>query len=257
MSSSRRLVANLSACLVVLGGLSRAQAEDFHVNNKLYFPEKEPVVSTTLFAAGRVYDFLDKPQETIVFDKNNDLIVILDPQRKMKTEISTGNVSTDIGRLREAARAHTRESIRMSASPKFSETINPKTGQLTLDAKWIQYVVTAEAPKNPFAAKQYNEFADWLVQVNALLNPPMMPFPRLKLNEVLKQRQEIPVKIQLTLGGEGRKKPLVMRSEHSVQWGLSHADKERIDQVAEQLHTFNEVSFEEYHRPPENAQAGK
>ncbi|HVX59267.1 MAG TPA: hypothetical protein VHC19_01650 [Pirellulales bacterium] len=255
--SSRIFLANLLATFVLIGGLASAQAEDFHVDNKLFFPEQEPIVSTTLFFAGRVYDFLDKPQETIVFDKNNDLIVILDPQRKMKTEITTGNVSTDINRLREAARSHKRESIRMSAAPRFSETINPETGRLIMDGKWIKYIVATEAPQNPFAARQYNEFADWLAQVNALLNPPMMPFARLKLNEVLKQRQEIPVEIELTLGGEGRRKPLVVRSEHNIQWALSQADKERIDQVAEQLHTFNLVSFEEYHRPPQNAQAGK
>lgn len=257
MSRSCRSVAILFATFAVACGLASARAEDFHVDNKLYFPEQKPIASTTLFAAGRVYDFLDHPQETIVFDKNNDLIIILDPQRKMKTEISTGNVSTDISRLREAARSHSSESIRMSASPRFAETVDPKTGRLTLDGKWMQYVVATEAPKNPFAAKQYNEFADWLAQINALLNPPMMPFARLKLNEVLKQRQEIPVEIQLTLRGEGRRKPLVVRSEHSVKWALSQADKERLDEVAAQLHTFNLVSFEEYHRPPQNAQAGK
>jgi hypothetical protein len=262
MRLSCPLVANVFANLVLAnlvlsGGLTATRAEDFHVSNKLTFPEQQPIESTTLFAAGRVYDFLETPQETIVFDKNNDLIIILDPARKMKMQISTGEVSTQIGRLREAARGHSRESIRMSAAPKFTETVDPKSGQLTMDSKWLQYVVSSEAPKNPFAAKQYNEFADWLIQVNALLNPPMMPFARMKLNEVLKQRQEVPLKIELTIRGEGRKKPLVVRSEHRVQWGLSHGDKERIDEVANQLHTFNQVSFEEYHRPPENAQARK
>jgi hypothetical protein len=78
-----------------------------------------------------------------------------------------------------------------------------------------------------------------------------MPFARLKLNEVLKQRQEIPTEIELTMKPEGRRKPYVIRSEHRIQSGLSASDKRRIDDVAEQLHTFNLVTFEEYHKPPQ------
>ena len=259
MLPSRPSSASLLAALTFVCSLASAGpalAEDFHVSNKVYVPEKAPAASTTLFAAGRVYDFLEasdgKIMETMVFDKANDLVILLDPDRQMKTEISTGDVSTQIGRLREAAKApRLPESVRFSVSPQFSERVDPKTGKLTLDAKWMQYAVTSEAPKNPFTARQYNEFADWLAQTNALLNPPNMPFARLKLNEVLKQRQEIPTEIELTIKPEGRRKPYVIRSEHKIQWGLSATDKRRIDDVAEQLHTFNLVTFEAYHKPPE------
>lgn len=239
-----------------LASAGAARADDFHVGNRVFFPDKPPVASTTLFAAGRVYDFLEardgKIMEAMVFDKPNDLIILLDPNRQMRTEISTGEVSTQMGRLREAAKQPSLpESVRFSANPKFSERVDPKSGKLTLDGKWMQYVVTAEAPKNPFTAKHYNEFADWLAQTNSLLNPPSMPFARLKLNEVLKQRQEIPTEIELTMKPEGRRKPYVIRSEHRIQPGLSASDKRRIDDVAEQLHTFNLVTFEAYHKPPE------
>jgi hypothetical protein len=232
-----------------------AEAQDFHVGNKVFFPETPPATSTTLFSAGRVYDFLEAAggtiMETVVFDKRNDLIILLDPNRQMRTEISTGEVSTQMGRLREAAKQpNLPESIRFSANPVFGERVDPDTGKLVLDGKWMQYVVTTEAPKNPFTAKQYNEFADWLAQTNSLLSPPNMPFPRLKLNEVLKQRQEIPTEIELTIKPEGRRKPYVVRSEHNIQWALSSKDKQRIDEVGEQLHKFNLVTFEEYHKPP-------
>ncbi|OYV83325.1 MAG: hypothetical protein B7Z73_16150, partial [Planctomycetia bacterium 21-64-5] len=97
-----------SLALVLLGSLTAsAPAADFHISNKVYFKAGDkPVVSITLFSSGRVYDFMDSPKETVVFDPGHDLIVILDPHRQVKTQITTGEISTQIGRLREAARNH-------------------------------------------------------------------------------------------------------------------------------------------------------
>ena len=266
MLLSRRLLASCVANSVLIGGMlsaAAAQGEDFKVSNKIYFPNVEtPAVSTTLFQAGRVYDFLEpdgKTMEMIVFDKKNDQIILLDPNRQMRTEITTGQVAKQIGRLHEAAVDHRNpESIRFLATPVFSEQVSAKSGVLTLDSKWMRYVVTTEAPKNPFDARQYNEFADWLAQTNKILNPQAnLPFPRLKLNEVLKKRQEIPVKIAFTMKAEGRRKEYTIRSEHNFQWGLAANDLRRIEDAGTALHTYNLVSFEEYHRPPENDQARK
>ncbi len=233
------------ACLALLGGLASVRADDFRVDNQVFFPGAEPIPSTTLFAAGKVYDFLDAQQETIVFDTAANTIVILDLAKQTSTQLTTGEVSTAIGRLRAAAQAHKLESIRMSASPKFREDVNEKTGRVMLVGKWMKYVVATEAPKNPFAARQYNEFADWVAQVNALLNP-MMPFPRLKLNEVLKRRQEVPTEIDLTARGENEKQPREARSEHRFAWSLSPADQRRIAAANQQLVNFKQISFEEF-----------
>ena len=237
-------------CLALVGGLASARAADFRVDNTVFFPGEKPSASITLFAAGKVYDFLDVQQETIVFDKAAGTIAILNLGKQTKMELSMGDVSTAIGRLREAARGDKRESIRMAASPRFQESINPQTGRLILDSKWTKYVVATEAPENPFAARQYNEFADWQKQVNALLNP-TMPFARLKLNEVLKRRQEAPTAIDLTVRGENKKKPLEARSEHRYTWSLSPADQARIAATNRQLESFKQISFEEFRRAPE------
>ncbi len=254
MPSIRRIIASCIVALTFCSGLA-AQAQDFRVDNKLILPGQKPIESATLFAADMAYDFLDASQETIVFDKTNNLITILDLATKTKTEVGTGEISTEIGRLHEAARGSKQEFVRMSAAPQFAQRVDSKTGQLTMDNKWIQYVVSAEAPKNPFSARQYNEFADWLAQVNALLNPPNLPFARLKLNEALKQRQEIPVEIELTKRGAGRNQPIVARSEHRIQWTLSPADKARLDETARQMQTFATVPFQRFRPMPDNAEA--
>lgn len=267
MPQSRRLLLSLVAISVLFGGMRAAAAsegQDFVVNNKVFHPEmKEPVESTTIFSDGRVYDFLQTKDgsvfEAIIFDKPDDLIILLDPNRKMKTQFTTGEVSTQIGKLHEAARQWRKPGyVKFSATPRFSERVDAKSGAVILDGnEYIRYVVETEAPKNPFSAKIYNEAADWLAQTNALLNPSEPPFPRLKLNEVLKKRQEIPVSIERTNNpGQGRKEKKY-RSEHRIQWGLGVKDKQRIDELANQLHTFNQVSFEDYHKAPEDEQARK
>lgn len=269
MLHARRQLATLLDSLLLVGGLlpALAAAQDFHVSNKVYNltedPKKRaPVVSTTtLFWVGRAYDFVETPKgetmETMIIDQKNDLIIILDPDRKMKTEISTGDVAKQMGLLLATAQEPKQsEFIRFSAAPKFDETFDAKTRELLLSSKWMRYAVKTEAPKNPFAAKQYNEMADWMAQIKAVRAPGYPPFPRLKLNEVLKQRQEIPQSIEWTVIPEGRGKPQTLRSEHQVQWGLSATDKRRIEDVGVQLHTFNVVSFEAYHSPP-GGDAGK
>ena len=251
MHAARRAVSWLSFCFTLAAlatGCAPANAEDFHISNKLYFPDEQPVESITLFHTGKVYDFLKTPRETIIFDPARDQVLILDPDRQLKTQITTGEISTQIGRLREAGKQHKRPLISFTAAPKFSETLDPKTGTLKLASRWMSYEVKTKAPDNPQVAKQYCQFADWLAQLNALLNPPTMPFPRLALNEVLRQRQELPSEITLTLIPEERRhKETVIRSEHNIQMTLSRSDLQQIEEAHKQLHTFAEVGFDEYH----------
>lgn len=230
-------------------------ADDFHVDNKIYSDEKgkhsdekgKPVETTTLFASGRVYDFMSAPNETIILDPTHDLIIILDPNRRLKTQITTGEISTQMEKLREAALHYPKETVRESAAAKFAESLDPETGELKLTNRWMQYVVESKAPERPQVARQYAEAADWLAQLNALLNPPNLPFPRLALNRVLRERQELPVKITLTYTPEGHHKPVVKRSEHTILMGLSQRDRQRIDTAGEQMHKFNDVPFDQYH----------
>jgi hypothetical protein len=238
------------ACLALVGGPAAVRADDFRVDNKVVFPGQEPILSTTLFANGKVYNCLDAVKKTLVFDKTAGVIVILDQAKQTKTQIAMVDVSAAIGRLREAVRSDNREVIRMSASPQFTENINPQTGRLILDSKWTTYIVATEAPENPFAARQYNEFADWQIQIAAVLNP-MPPFARLKLNEVLKRRQEAPTEIDLISRGENEKQPLEVRSEHRYTWRLSPADQQRIAAANQQLEEFQQIPFEEFRRAAE------
>ncbi|HET6879226.1 MAG TPA: hypothetical protein VFI31_03685 [Pirellulales bacterium] len=244
--------------------VSPAAADDFHVENKIYNPhdkKAQPAETTTIFASGRVYDFMEAPAETIVFDPSQDLFLLLDPNRRMMTQVTTGDVSTEITKLREAAQNHKSEAVREAAAAKFSESIDPKTGALKLTNRWMKYEVETMAPSQPQVARQYAEFADWMAQLNVLLRSADPPFPRLALNRVLRQRQELPVKITRTTSAEEKsafrlkEKESVICSEHKILMALDKEDRERIEEAGREMHTFEKVSFEEYHRIQGEAQA--
>lgn len=253
-----------AAAVVATATVLPAEADDFHVANKIYKPhdkKTKPVETITVFASGRVYDFMDAPDETIVFDPSQDLFVLLDPNRRMMAQITTGEVSTEIAKLREAAQNHKSEAVREAAAAKFAESVDLKTGELRLTNRWMKYEVETMAPSQPQVARQYAEFADWMAQLNALLRSAEPPFPRLALNRVLRQRQELPVRITRTTMHEEKtafgwkEKENVIQSEHTILMALAKEDRARIDEAGRQMHTFEKVTFEEYHRLQGEAQA--
>jgi len=240
-----------------LAPANRAWSDDFHVQSKLFFPGEEPSESTTLFYAGRVYDFLSAADETTVFDPENDEFKLLDARRKLKTEITTGDIAQKINLLRSAARAQvTLPLAKFYVDPKFAEAQDPVTGDVLLTSAYMDYRLKTFIPPNPEASRQYCAFADWSVQLDVMLRlkpdsnlSEMLPFARLKVNDVLKQRQELPLVVEKTLKPQKKgKKPVVLRCEHSIQPRMAQEDLRRIKEVHEQLHTFNAVSFEEYRR---------
>ena len=262
MDSARNcLVLHILVAVSMAVLIAPALADDFHVENKMYYPSKhekhpKPVETTTLFASGRVYDFMKAPDETVVFDPGRDLVVLLDPNRQMKTQITTGDISSQISMMREAAQNHKTDAVREAVTAKFAESVDPRSGILKLTNRWMQYEIETTAPERPQVAKQYADYADWQVQLNAILNPPTLPFPRLAVNKVLRQRQELPVKVKLTLTPEKRTHDeIVIRSEHTILMALSKEDRERIEEAGQQMHMFADVGFDAYHQIKNQAQA--
>src|SRR6266700_184172 len=73
------------------GGIPPAVADDFRVESKVYAGKDDAPSgeSLTLFAGDRAYDFLSSPQEITVFDFSRDEIALLDPVRKVRTELTS------------------------------------------------------------------------------------------------------------------------------------------------------------------------
>src|SRR5690242_19214648 len=89
-------------CAVVLAIPSATRADEFRVESKVYNSENGPPVSEslTLFHEGRAYDLLSSPPEITIFDIAKNRIVMLDPVRKVRTEVETDGLTTFVEQLR-------------------------------------------------------------------------------------------------------------------------------------------------------------
>lgn len=229
------------------------QAESFRLDNKVFVhSEKEPrSESTTIFYEGLAYDFLDKPAEIIVCDVPHRRFVLLDPARRVKTEVSTDEVAALCENLYRWAQRQTDPLLRFMANPKFEEEFDEAAGELVFKSPWMTYRVATAPAESEAIGRQYREFSDWSTRLNARLNPgSRLPFARLEVNQVLEKRQELPREVKLAIQakkGLPSQKHLA-RSEHSLTTRLSQADRDRIGQTEQFISIFQPVGFEQYQK---------
>lgn len=241
------------ACLSMAAGFllpSRIVADDFRIESKIYVGN-EPKPSSenlTLFRGGQVYDFLTKPNETTVFDKPRGRVILLDPARKVRTEIKSDKLVAFTDELKIWAAKQTDPFLKFAADPRFEESQDP-SGDLLFASPFISYRVSTVKANTEAVAQQYLEFSDSYARLNALTNPGSVPpLPRLAINAALYKTQSIPERVQMTMPARQRigGKPTVLRSEHSTAWRLLESDLQRIDEADEQLVTFTPVPLEHY-----------
>jgi hypothetical protein len=245
----------LSVLAIALPG----RCADFRVENKTFSEnQKEPTgASTTIFNEGMVYDFMQDPEETIVYDKAGAKFVVLDMRRKMKTELKTKDIAefskkleSDINqKIKKATKEEPDALLKFMVDPKFEESFDATGRKLTLSSPMMTYQVAAgPADEKAEVAKQYGEFSAWLVQLNAMLSPGgRLPFPRVELCWALARRELIPREVTLiTKTGDASKKQSTARSTHQLTTALSASDLGRIKAAQQAEASFKSVSFEEY-----------
>jgi hypothetical protein len=242
-------VLSVIASLTALAGF--ASAEDFRIDSKIYSGKViEPISqSVTLFRAGIVYDYLLEPKRVAVFDRPRQRFILLDPERKLRTEIKTEEVARFMSELEQYANTHGNAFVKGMIDPKFQADMNAKSGELLLVSDALTYRLGTIKPESPEVVQQYREFSDWYARLNAMTTPGVIPpFARLVVNEELAGRGLIPERVQLTIPPRvstvGRE--IMLRSEHHVTWRLIPKDFDDIAVTAQQLVTFSEVSFAEY-----------
>jgi hypothetical protein len=240
-----------------LVGVPAALGADFRIENKVFSENrKEPVSqSTTVFHQGMVYDFMQDPDEAIVFDKAGGRFALLDMRRRVRAELTTNDVAAFTQRLRQWAEGQKDPLVKFMAAPKFDEQFETRGLKLTLSSPGMTYRIQASAAdKTGEISKQNREFSDWLAQLNAMLNPGgRLPFPRIAANGALARRGLIPQEVTLTTNPKqgSDAKPTTVRSEHQLVKPLTKTDLERIQQARQSMGAFKRVSFEEYRKTPQ------
>jgi hypothetical protein len=250
----RRLAGLLLACGALTGA---ARGEDFRIESKVYAgKDKQPVSqSTTLFRAGIVYDYLAEPPRVAVFDKARGRFILLDTQRRLKTEVKTDEVTAFTKGLQELTSRGSDAFLKFQANPIFEPQLDEKTGELVLSSQSMTYRLETIKAQSDEAAQQYREFSDWYTRLNAMINPGINPpFARLAVNDELARRGLIASEVSLTVASHvpsANRGPL--RSEHRFAWRLLPRDLSRIADTGNQLASFKSVTLAEFR----NATAGK
>ncbi len=247
-------LANLAAAIALVAVIAESGlAEEFRVENKIYVGgEKEPrTESTTIFHEGLVYDYLERPAEVTIFDKGRRRFVLLDPSRRVKTEISADEVSALNKNLRDWAASQSDPYLKFLANPIFDQEFDESTGELRFTSPWLTYRVVMSDPQSETIAQQYREFSDWYTLLNTRINPgSKLPFARLMVNEALEKRSQLPKEVHLVMRAK-RGLPfqkITVRSEHHFVRTLVQSDRDRIKQSDEFVGMFRPVDFQEYQK---------
>jgi hypothetical protein len=252
MTCFRRL-AIAGAFSALLAGLvsNRAAADDFRIETKVFVgKETEPASEDlTLFRGEQVYDFLSKPKEVTVFDKPRSRVILLDPARRVKTEVTTERLMAFSDELRTWCGKQADPLLKFAANPRFDQSLDKASGELVFTSPFMTYRIATVKAGSDDIARQYLEFSDSYARLNAMTNPGSTPpFPRLTIDEALFLSHAVPERVQLTMPPRSRfgGKTTVVRSEHSVNWRLLDADQQRIQEAEEFLVTFTPLTLERY-----------
>ena len=250
-SICRSLVVAMS--VVVLGGAAQstlAVADDFRIETKVFVGEEQEPASTTttLFQGGVVYDFLNEPEQIAVFRKpgggKSGRFILLDPERRVRTEFSTDQLAGAMNKLRNWAARQRDPFLKFAANPQFEESFDRDTGQLLLASHEESYTIKTTPADAPDALAEYREFLDWYTRLNTLLAAGPPPEPRLQVNAALARYQIIPVSVELTRAGEKQ----TVRATHEFTWRLSQDDRKRIDDANASLAAYRPVENDEFLR---------
>ncbi len=246
-----------------------AQGEDFHVESRVFkVGDTKPIIeTTTLFYKGIVYDFLNDPQEgrdpeVTIFDPAGKRFIVLDPERRMCSEVDLPSVQEFTRKVRLQAAAHQDPLLNFLSNPVFTEKAG-EDGQLEFSSAWMIYRMKTSPAKSPEISRQYGEFSHWHCQLNVMINPQTLPpFGRMAISEQLEQRELLPTEVYMTISPKGPTPKLVIRAEHRFQWTMVERDRQNIDEAQRQMKSFRQVSLTEYNErlkeaPAEETQAAK
>lgn len=232
--------------------------------------QRPPVVAraVTFFHAGKVYDYVDAADEVLVFEPTQRQFRVLSPSRGIVASVAFDEINQLVKIARDetdkqaeklavapSGDAQNGALLRFQLAPRFEETFDPQSGRLLLDGDVLSYEVQTAEPGRPGIANAYLDYADWACRLNYLLHPgPLLPKPRLSLNDALRSRNRLPTTVTLKAMAAGA---LHLRAEHSTSLDLNSRDRDMIYQWESQLKSeaTREVTLREYQRTVVTARA--
>lgn len=239
----------LFVAIVCCGALGdSAWGQQLRIETQVFVgDETEPAShNVTLFDGNMVYDFEDASEKTTIYrapsPSHPGTFILLNPQSKTRTEVSTERIAGLMKKLTNWAREQEDDLLKFSAEPKFEKSFDAESGVLTLTSPVWNYTVATVSAEDSETLSRYREFTDWYTQLSTMLQSSLPPGARLELNAALATHDVVPVEIRRTVKSESS----ALRSTHLFTWRLSREDRERIEQTQNQLASFKKVDNEEF-----------
>lgn len=244
------IVALLAAVAAAAPGDGLDRGFELRVESELFADgAAAPVArSLTLFRAGVAWDFLelatpddgdDGPgmqlTEIVLHDPARERVVVIDPNRDVKTEVETIRLERLSVSLAKWARTTDDRLVRWAGGPDFGDGITEKEDALELVGPRVRYAVAYGAAPSTEAAAAYRRFADTAILLKALMQPGgIPPFPRLALNRRIEAAGAIPAEVSLEIDPKlalvaGR--PSRLKCVHKSHPRLLAGDIARIEQA--------------------------
>jgi hypothetical protein len=242
-------VSGLAGIALLLFCAAAAPAQDFRVYTQIFDlrardeagkrgkPTPHPGRSTSLFHAGKVYDYLDAGRQTLIFEPAHERFLIMSGSNRDVTVVPfefienrlfrAGKATEEkISQLRKEGTPQATQQadlLQFYLTPKFKENFDPRKHLLTLSSPFLSYEIECSEHESAELVQIYLNYADWAQRMNYLVNPRAMPpAPRLALNEVLRRRKMLPVKVTLRAS---HRDGLHLCAEHRFRWELDATDR--------------------------------
>lgn len=256
--------------LCVTGFPATCPAQQFSVVTRVVQPlqdagpgePREELVATSLsvFHAGKVFDYLPSVGEVTVFEPAHSRFIIFNGKRMIATTVSFEQIQ----QLLDAARSETTSylqrletrgqsdarsvvgPLRFQLKPQFKEEFIAESKHLRLTSPQYSYHVDCETAQVPEATAEYLRFTDWSARLNYVLHPRnQFPGPRLELNQSLRRRQLIPLRVQVQVAFD---RPWVLEAQHRFVWGFQSQERQHIQHWESRIRDpdLKWVSFRDY-----------
>jgi len=225
--------------------------------------------SLTLFYEGVAWDFLEPvasgsaaATEIVLHDPARERVVVIDPQRHLKTQVEALRLERLSVSLAKWARSSDDRLVRWAGGPDFATGFTDDGDRLDLVGPRVKYAVKHEPAPSADAAHAYRRFADTAILLKALLQPGgIPPFPRLALNERLAAAGAIPAEVRLEIDPRLAvigARPERLRCSHRLHPRLLSGDLARIEDAKAHVAAAETVAlaaFVQRNRPDDRTTA--
>lgn len=226
--------------------------------------------SMTLFHAGKVYDWLETKEETVIHEPAQGRFLVLNRRHNLATEITHDEIRHYLGLAKNQAqelitewqrdgssRRADIETLEFQLLPEFQVRADGPAKKLTLHSPRIRYAAAYADGPSPEIVQAYLKAADWTAQLNSVLDPhALLPEPRLRLNDELRERGVLPVEVELTISGD---RPVHLKATHQWTWKLQPNDRRSINAWETQMRQadFKLIPFHQFQLQVLTAEARK